>query len=80
MDDARYVLYGTGGCHLCEEAESLLLTLARSRPLAWRGQDIIEDEALVTRYGEAIPVLYDRQDQRELRWPFGLLDLVRWVR
>lgn len=39
--------------------------------------DIAEDDALLARYGERIPVL--RAGERELGWPFGLLDLLRLV-
>lgn len=79
-DGAPYVLYGTPGCHLCDEAQALLETAARSRRFGWRYVDIALDDALVDRYGTRIPVLQDARDGRELQWPFGLLDLMRWVR
>lgn len=70
-------LLGTRGCHLCDEAEKLLQAAARARRLEWRYLDVAEDDALLARYGERIPVL--RTDARELNWPFGLLDLLRLV-
>lgn len=48
-----YLLYGTEGCHLCEDAEQLLLEAG----LAFSKQDIIEDPQLLQNYGVLIPVL-----------------------
>lgn len=69
-------LYGTTGCHLCDEAEALLRKVAASRPVEWRYVDIALDEALVEQYGIRIPVLRT-DDGRELGWPFSLLDVLR---
>jgi hypothetical protein len=70
------VLYGTTGCHLCDQAEALLRTAAGARALDWRYVDIALDDALVARYGTRIPVLL-AGDGRELGWPFSLLDILR---
>lgn len=78
--ESRYVLYGTSGCHLCELAQDLLEKAGRARELSWRQVDIAQDDVLVERYGESIPVLRDERDGRELQWPFSLLDLMRWLR
>lgn len=69
-------LYGTRGCHLCDEAEALLQAASAARPLQWVYVDIALDEALVARYGTRIPVLCDTAGQ-ELGWPFSLLDILR---
>lgn len=69
-------LYGTQGCHLCDEAELLLQKAAAARRLEWQYVDIALDDALVSRYGERIPVLI-APDGRELGWPFSLLDILR---
>lgn len=69
-------LYGTPGCHLCDQAEALLRQAAAARPLAWRYVDIALDDALVARYGTRIPVLVTGEG-RELGWPFSLLDILR---
>lgn len=68
-------LYGTPGCHLCDEAEALLCRAAGARALAWRYVDIALEPALVARYGTRIPVLC-HPDGRELTWPFSLLDIL----
>ena len=60
------VLYGTGHCHLCEQAEAMLDAL----DLPFAGIDITEDETLLARYGILIPVLRDALG-RELYWPFS---------
>lgn len=67
-------LYHTAGCHLCEEAETLVLAC-----LAERGQptdslqlsDIADSTELSERYGVSIPVLREDGSGRELHWPFA---------
>jgi len=71
---SRLTLYHTAGCHLCEEAEALILACLASRGLGaacleWA--DIAEDAALLERYGLSIPVLRQEASGRELNWPFG---------
>lgn len=68
---ADYLLYGTEGCHLCEEAELLL----QSAGLDFETQDIIDDESLQQRYGVRIPVLWHRSSGLELGWPFAVEQL-----
>jgi hypothetical protein len=61
-----YLLYGTEGCHLCEDAEQLLVDAG----LAFSQQDIIEDPQLLQNYGLLIPVLFHSASQQQLNWPF----------
>ncbi len=68
-------LLGTRGCHLCDEAEAMIKTAVRARPILWRYVEIAGDEALIRRYGERIPVL--RGERGEIAWPFSLLDILR---
>ncbi len=72
---AGITLYGTTGCHLCDEAEALLKKAAAARRLEWQYVDIALDDALVEKYGTRIPVL-QASDGRELGWPFSLLDIL----
>jgi len=51
------VLLGTEGCHLCEQAQALLLNLNGKIPCNLYLEDIAESEDMVARYGERIPVL-----------------------
>ena len=50
-------LYGKPGCHLCDEARSVVATVQRGRPFELREVDITADPALNRRYGERIPVV-----------------------
>ncbi len=63
------VLYSTSACHLCEQAEALLLPFA-ARGLSIAVDDISESDALFDRYGIRIPVLRHLESGRELDWPF----------
>ncbi len=65
------VLLTTTGCHLCEQAQALIRRAAPGVDVELL--DIATDDALIARYGERIPVL--RCGERELAWPFGLLDI-----
>ena len=69
------VLLGTSGCHLCDRAEVLLTQAASARAFTWRYHDIALEDALVSQYGERIPVLL-LPDGRVLYWPFSLLDIL----
>lgn len=71
MREPELLFYTTEGCHLCEQAEQMLLRLLPASAIRYR--DIIEEQALVTHYGERIPLL--KRAEAELAWPFSLLDL-----
>lgn len=51
------VLYSTGGCTLCEQALELLLSMPELSGLALRVVDVADQDELLQRYGERIPVL-----------------------
>lgn len=63
---ADFVLFGTEACHLCEEAEQLLLQAG----LVFEKQDIMADEQAMQRYAIRIPVLLHQPSGLELGWPF----------
>ncbi len=69
-----YVLYGTSHCHLCEQAQALLAQLG----IVAEHQDIVDDDALLERYGTRIPVLRRLADGSELGWPFDAQMLRRF--
>ena len=60
-------LYGTLGCHLCEEAQALLKSVLPSTT-AIVTIDIGDDATLVEQYGRRIPVL--SIGAQEFDWPF----------
>lgn len=72
-----FILYSTVGCHLCDQAISLIE--ASGIPTSdFKIVDIAEDDALVERYGIRIPVLKKEASGEELGWPFDLELLSDW--
>ena len=66
--------YTTSGCHLCEEAQKLLVTLQNEgMGLDIDSVDIADSELLLERYGIRIPVVDTAG--REIGWPFSLEEL-----
>lgn len=65
--EARVVLIGKPGCHLCDEARPVVAQVCREAGVPWREQSILEDIALEMAYWEFIPVVLI--DGREVaRW------------
>lgn len=73
------LLYTTSGCHLCEQAEQMLQTLADLNNLTWRAVEISEKAALVDRYGLRIPVIGVEGCPAELGWPFDETALIEFL-
>jgi glutaredoxin len=53
----RVVLYGKPGCHLCDEARSVVAAVRARQPFDLEEVDVSTDPELHRRYGERIPVL-----------------------
>jgi hypothetical protein len=68
------VLYATTGCHLCEQAQQLIIRVLGA-PV--HEVDIAENELLMTDYAEHIPVLHRLDTGAEIRWPFAAEDIQR---
>lgn len=64
----NFILYGSEGCHLCEEALSLALAVIPAENI--KVVDILDDDKLVELYRVHIPVLERHSDQEKLFWPF----------
>lgn len=76
MSEQVWQLYGTLGCHLCEQAEQLLQQFSDTRPIRVQQIDIAElPEAESAPLATQIPVL--QTAQQRLLWPFSLADLMR---
>jgi glutaredoxin len=75
MTVTDFILYGTEGCHLCEEAV-LLLQVAG---IEFTEQDIIDDEQAMQQYAVRIPVLFHQASGAELGWPFCTDQLQRFI-
>ncbi len=73
----QLTLYGTSGCHLCEEAEALLGEAHHpgGESINLVSVDIADRDEWMARYGLRIPVLRHANTGRELDWPFGEADL-----
>ncbi|MGP9801030.1 glutaredoxin family protein [Rheinheimera sp. NSM] len=69
-------LYSTWGCHLCEQAEQLLITAGLEGQ--FQVADIVDDEQAFARYRLMIPVL--RRGDNELCWPFDADQLATWLK
>ena len=64
----QLILYYTEYCHLCDEAEALVLAAGLSESL--EKIEIDDDPGLLERYEIHIPVLKRSDNQQELFWPF----------
>ncbi len=71
------ILYSTPGCHLCETAQQLIVRVLGA-PVA--EVDIAENETLMAKYAEQIPVLHRLDRGAEIRWPFVAEDVQRLCR
>ncbi|ATL99907.1 glutaredoxin family protein [Aeromonas sp. MR19] len=69
-------LFHTDGCHLCEQAWGLVEEAGLAGQT--RQCDIMDDAGWLAAYRVRIPVLRDEAD-RELGWPFTLVELKAWV-
>lgn len=66
-------LYITGGCHLCEQAESLL----QSAGALIETVEIADHDDWLAQYGVRIPVVRRLATGEELDWPFDLAAVQR---
>ena len=72
-----FILFGTSGCHLCEEAEVILANKIQQRELEYI--DIAEQEKWHDKYAIKIPVLYHKDSGKELFWPFSEAEVDRFL-
>ncbi|WP_421681783.1 glutaredoxin family protein [Stutzerimonas urumqiensis] len=71
-------LFGTLGCHLCEQAELLLMPLVE-HGLMVELIDISDRDEWLEDYGVRIPVLRRADNGAELDWPFNTEQVVRFL-
>ncbi len=69
------VLYSTSHCHLCEQAEALLLMLSFEHKLKWTTIEISDNANLYELYEIKIPVLKKVGTDDEICWPFNEGDI-----
>ena len=58
----------TASCGRCDDALDWLLSMPELAGRTLITRDVVDDEALLDRYGERVPVL--RVGRAELDWPF----------
>lgn len=73
----QLILYSTSHCHLCDSAQSLLISYAKSFRL--KIIDIADNDSLLERYGVRIPVLLRHDTKAELNWPFNANDIQKFL-
>jgi hypothetical protein len=74
---SQLILYYTEYCHLCDEAESLMLATGLSE--SYEKIDIVDDPELLERYEIYIPVIQRVDNQQELFWPFKQQELAAFL-
>lgn len=75
-------LFETAGCHLCADAQAILLPLIVQSPDFYQltRVDIAGVEDLLAQYGVRIPVIKRLDSGAELGWPFGVAELEFFLR
>lgn len=76
----QLVLYTTSHCHLCEQAQALLIHLKEQYAINWITKEISDDDDLIEKYGIRIPVIQRIDNQSELNWPFSENDIVMLIK
>lgn len=57
-DDARVVLYGRAGCHLCAVARDIVEVVCAETGDDWTEVDVDTDPTLVAAFTEQVPVCF----------------------
>lgn len=52
----RITLIGKPGCHLCDQARTVIAAVAADTGAGWTEVSILDDESLFEQYAEQIPV------------------------
>ena len=66
--ETRVTLIGKPGCHLCDQARSVIEKVCADLGVGWTELSILEDPKLADRYFELIPVtLVDGQPHDQWR-------------
>ncbi len=74
----KYSFYTTEGCHLCEQAWALVLSVELAGHM--QQVEIINSEADVASYGTRIPVIKINLTERKNGWSFDADDLTNYTK
>ena len=74
---AKFILYHTDGCHLCDQAYDLILQVIPEEGI--ERKDIVSSEILMSRYQTIIPVLERQGDEQQIKWPFDVNQIQQLV-
>ncbi len=55
---SRVLLLGRPGCHLCDEARSVIERVAADVGVSWEEQSVEDDPDLLARYADQVPVTF----------------------
>lgn len=58
MADARVLLLGRPGCHLCDDARAVIAEVCVDLGVDWTERSVLDDPELLRRYGEQVPVTF----------------------
>ena len=58
MSTPRVRMVGRAGCHLCDEARAVIARVCAELDVAWDEVSVDDDEVLLDRYAEEIPVTF----------------------
>lgn len=73
-------LFGTSGCHLCEQAEAIVDAYCRVHAdVSINHIDIAEHPQWQPEYAIRIPVLQEPESKSELNWPFDLANVNHFI-
>jgi hypothetical protein len=76
----QLLLFGTSGCHLCEQAEAIIDEYRRTdKELKIHIIDIAEQELWQYLYAVRIPVLHDPETLTDISWPFDLAAVEKFI-
>lgn len=78
---SEFVLYGTEGCHLCDEARDLLdlVLSSKGESIDYPYIDIAVDDQLMELYGESIPIIKATHSPAQIGWPFDSTTLINFL-
>ena len=54
----RVTVYSKPGCHLCDDAETIVARVCLELSFGWQSVNIIDNPGLAAAYSEQVPVIF----------------------